>query len=239
MHHMLPSNKNIPYNPWFIRYKKALFISAATIIFFSAAASYFVQPKKTPDLASAEKVSDRLALRAEDHVAGNREAPITIIEYSSVECDSCKKLHTVFKEILRAYPAEIAWVFRHSPQTTHPKSFREAEALECAWEQGGDDTFFRYLNQLFQTTRSDNSIDLALLPHIAGDIGLNTELFATCLEDRRFIKRVNQDLYTGEALGVTVKPHLFILTPRDTISLSGYQSYAAIEALITGLSQKP
>ncbi len=205
-------------------------------LLFLVASYYFEQTKKDPSSTNTEETSNRLALRENDHIAGNREASITIIEYSSVECDSCKKLHTVFKKILQEYPAEISWVFRHSPQTIYPKSFREAEALECASQQGGDDAFFRYLDQLFQATHSDNSIDLTILPDIAGSVGLNTEHFAACLQDRRFIQRVNQDLYTGETLGVEIKPHLFILTSRGTLSLSGYQSYAAIEALITNIS---
>ena len=227
------------YNRWVIKYKKIFFMSVI-IVFFSLIVSYYysVRSQKTPGLAGDKKVSDQLTLKMDDHTAGNTEAPVTIIEYSSVECDSCKKLHTVFKEILRIHPTEISWVFRHSPQTTYPKSFKEAEALECASEQGGNDAFFRYLDQLFQVTRSDNSIDLALLPDIADSINLDVEHFTVCLEDRRFIERVNRDLYTGETLGITIKPHLFILTSHDIISLSGYQSYAAIETIIIDLLSK-
>lgn len=221
---------------------KILIFSIVTLILLSAALYHFwpsTDPNATKDSNKNQQLA-YLSIQEDDHVYGDMQAPITLVEYSSVECISCKKLHTVFKKIAKSYPTDIAWVFRHAPQTIYPKSFVEAEALECASEQGGSHAFFNYLDSLFEATNSDNSLELSVLPEIANTVGLDVSRFDTCLKERRFTKRVNRDLYMSSKLDVTTRPHIFIITPdKNIISLVGYQSYTSMETLITHmLSQK-
>lgn len=116
-----------------------------------------------------------LSLRSDDHVLGNPNADVLIIEYSDTECPFCKQFHETMHQVMDQYgkDGKVAWVYRHSPiDQLHPKARKEAEALECANEQGGNDAFWKYADKLFEITPSNNGLDAAQLPVIAAMIGL-------------------------------------------------------------------
>ena len=75
-------------------------------------------------------------LNDEDWVKGDRNASISIIEFSDTECPFCKRFHSTMDQVIDNYPGEVNWVYRHFPLTAlHSKAVREAEATECAGEQ--------------------------------------------------------------------------------------------------------
>ena len=102
-------------------------------------------------------------LSGSDHIWGNPNAKIIIVEYSDLECPFCKVFHQTLHQVVEKN-AEVAWVYRHYPILgLHPKAFREAEATECAFEQGGNDMFWKYTDKLFEVTPSNNGLDESLL----------------------------------------------------------------------------
>ena len=67
-------------------------------------------------------------------------------------------------QVIREKGDQVAWVYRHYPiPELHPKAFHEAEATECAWEQGGNSTFWKYIDKIFEITPSNNGLDEAKL----------------------------------------------------------------------------
>jgi len=93
-----------------------------------------------------------------DHMIGSPDAKIIIVEYSDLDCPFCKSFHSTMHEIINGLensdvPIEIAWVYRHYPiPQLHPGAFKKAEETECAWEQGGNDSFWKYTDRLFGIT---------------------------------------------------------------------------------------
>jgi len=99
-----------------------------------------------------------------DHILGNIAAKIIIVEYSDLECPFCKVFHNTMHQVVKEYAGEVAWVYRHFPiASLHPKAFHEAEATECAWEQGGNEVFWKYMDKLFEVTPSNNGLEESLL----------------------------------------------------------------------------
>ena len=87
-----------------------------------------------------------------DHILGNVNAPIKIVEFSDLECPFCKSFHQTMKKIMEEYgkSGKVAWVYRHFPiDQLHSKARKEAEATECAAEQGGEIKFWGYIDRLF------------------------------------------------------------------------------------------
>src|SRR3990167_3200829 len=167
-----------------------------------------------PGIAKESKY-DIAPVTEKDHITGDINAPVKIVEYSDTECPFCKRFHYTMKSIMEAYggnprtdgaeqssydgnprterakqsrrtqwhdeashDGKAAWVYRHFPiEQLHPvKARAEAEALECANELGGNKAFWAYLDKLFEVTPSNNQLDLALLPEIAGYVGLEKEI---------------------------------------------------------------
>ena len=162
-----------------------------------------------PQLGSAGDVDK---LKEEDHVRGERNARILLIEYSDLECPFCKRFHPTAQQVVDTYDGQVAWVYRHFPLVQlHSKAPKEAEATECANELGGNEAFWKYTDKLFEVTPANNGLDPAELPKIAALVGLNESKFKTCLDSGKYAQRVQDDLASGTKAGVTGTPGNIIL----------------------------
>lgn len=179
-----------------------------------------------------------------DHILGNPNAPVKVIEYYDLECPHCKTFHTTMHRIMDYYnqnnPGQVAWVQRHFPLASiHPKAPEEAEASECAAEQGGDAAYWRYVDRIFEITPGSNGLDLAQLPIVAGEIGLDVNAFNECLSSNRYAEKVSDSYREAIALGAQGTPFTLIMVGDEAVTLPGGQPYdsmrAAIDAVLSGL----
>ncbi len=188
------------------------------------------EPTKVAEIALAPITED-------DHLLGNPNASIIIVEYSDTECPYCKTFHPTMERIIDEYgkDGQVAWVYRHFPlDSIHPKADKEAEATECAAELGGNSAFWAYLSKIFEITPSNNNLDLALLPDIATEIGLDKAKFEECLASGRWAQKVEDQYQSGVAAGVRGTPHSIIVTTKDGAKypLSGAQPYQTVKQII-------
>jgi protein-disulfide isomerase len=147
-----------------------------------------------------------------DHILGNIDAPIKIVEFSDLECPFCKRFHLTMKQALKFYGDKVAWVYRHFPlDDLHSKARKEAEAAECAAELGDNSAFWAYINRVFEITPSNNGLDPNLLPQIAADIGLNRKSFEDCLLSGRHAERVEADVKDALNSGARGTPYSIIV----------------------------
>lgn len=177
------------------------------------------------------------AVTAEDHILGNPDADIIIVEYSDFECPFCKQFHTTLGQIIDEYGVDgrVAWVYRHFPLAQlHSKAATEAEASECAWEQGGNDAFWAFANRFFELTPSNDQTDIGrILPQIAGEIGLDVDAFNSCLSSGTYRGKVERQFNDAIASGGQGTPHnILILKNGNPIELPGAQPYATVKNVI-------
>lgn len=89
-------------------------------------------------------------ITAQDHVRGNRNAQIFLIEYSDFECPYCKSFHPTAMQALEEYGDKIGWAYRHYPlDMIHPNARPAAIASECVAELGGDEAFWKFADEIF------------------------------------------------------------------------------------------
>ena len=169
-------------------------------------------------------------ISSDDHILGNINAKIAIVAYSDFECPYCKVFHNTMHKVINDSNGRVAWVFRHYPiPQLHPRAFREAEATECAWEQGGNDAFWKYADRIFEITPSNNGLDESELPKIAEYIGLNVTSFNDCLINGKFKDKVQADIDDGGKIGVKGTPASFILQKNKVLeTIPGAQPYEII-----------
>lgn len=205
-----------------------------------AGAIYFSNNKNSaspaiaaPDTSAVEPIT------AEDHILGNPNAKIIIVEYSDPECPYCKFFNPTMHRIMNEYgeSGDVAWVYRHMvvvPQ--HTKAGKEIEATECAAKVGGNVKFWEYTNKLFETTTGNNQLDLAELPKIAQAVNLDTVAFNKCLDGGEMKDLVDRKLNKNSVFAQNGTPFSIILVnkkPADTIQ--GAQSYETVKAQIDRL----
>ena len=127
----------------------AVYLSAGKSV-PEGATNQAIQPTQG-DTTSLDKMR---AITKDDHVRGNPNAPVKIVEYSDTECPFCKRFHPTMNQIMGEYGknGKVAWVYRHFPiDSLHPiKARKEAEATECANELGGNDKFWAYLDRIYE-----------------------------------------------------------------------------------------
>lgn len=206
---------------------------------------YSNQNQETKDLPAAvlyDKAEEEKILRPvtdSDHILGNPDAEITIIEFSDTECPFCKKFHESMNQLMEEYgkTGKVRWVYRHFPFVMlHSQSQKEAEATECAAELGGNAKFWEYINRLYEITPSNNGLDLNELPKIAEYVGISKDAFEECLKNGRHAQDVESDLKDAVNLGVQGTPYSIIIAKDGKqFPISGYVSFQQLKTAIDQL----
>lgn len=205
-----------------------------------AGALYFSGGKSdapTAQLPGAVSAEGMRTVDTNDHILGNPKAELVIVEYSDTECPFCKQFHNTMKRIMDTYgkDGKVAWVYRHFPiDQLHPKARKQAEATECAAEQGGNEAFWAYTNMLYDITPSNNGLQDSQLPVIAKDVGLDVNAFNTCLSSGRFANKVEADYQDGLKAGARGTPYSLIIATKDgtKIPINGAQPYDSLKETI-------
>ena len=181
---------------------------------------------------------------ASDHITGTLSPKVTIIEYSDLECPFCKNFDSIMQKVMQNYGDSVAWVYRHypldcvdntSPDCTvlHSKARHEAVASECAFAQGGNDAFWKYITNIFAITPSNNGLDPTQLTSVAQSMGLDMTAFGTCLSTNKYADVVSTDAKEGLKSNVTGTP-TSILVDRlgNTYTISGAYPYEVVSGVI-------
>src|SRR4051812_450043 len=72
-----------------------------------------------------------------DHVLGDPNGPVALVEYGDYECPFCRQAHFVVQSVLRRLDPYVRYVWRHFPLAqTHPHALSAALAAEAAGAQG-------------------------------------------------------------------------------------------------------
>lgn len=172
---------------------------------------------------------------ATDHVRGAVNAKVTIIEYSDLECPFCQRFHPTLQQVLAEYPNDVRWVYRHAPlEQLHSKAPKEAEATECADEQG---KFWELTDKIYKVTPTNNGLDLATLPQLAASVGVkDIPAFESCLASGRYAGVVADDLADAQSAGMRGTPYAIVVNEEgEQLPINGAQPYSAVKAAIDQL----
>lgn len=183
----------------------------------------------------------------DDPVLGDKNAPVTLIEFSDYECPFCKRHFTqTHPEIVKNYidSGKVKLVFRDLPLSFHdPMATTEAIAANCAREQGGDAAYYVMHDMIFEkTTSNGNGLTKDNLYQFAADQGLNAGNFKTCLDSEKYKDEIAKDLTDAQAANANATPSFIIgkSDPSGTFQgslLVGAQPYSAFQTIIDQMLQ--
>lgn len=230
--------------------KQAMSIPAAIVIAGAliAGAVYFSKVGPAPVAPSSQvaeqptpgPLPDHFDIRAisdADHIIGDKNAPVTLVEYSDLECPYCKVAHPTIAKLLQDYSGKVRVVYRHA--FVHNQGPAEASAAECANAQG---KFNEFVDTIFANTPSNDGLNLADLPKYAQDAGVpDIPAFEACLKadpykaitdaDNAEFGALNE---TMNAIGRPIGTPFFILIGKDGTQtpIIGAQPYTAFQQAI-------
>lgn len=153
---------------------------------------------------------------------GPEDAPVVVVEFSDFECPYCRQTYPVLGQIEAAYTGKIRFVYRQFPLTDiHPRAQKAAEASLCADEQG---QFWEMHDLLFA---DPIELEIASLKVKAESLGLDRQVFDSCLDSGKYADRIAAEIREGFRLGVNGTPTV-IINGRPLTGAQPYEAYAAV-----------
>ena len=168
---------------------------------------------------------------------GDPNAKVNVIEFADFRCPFCEQVFTTVEPSIKKDfidTGKIKFYFRQYA-FLGPASTVAANAAECAQEQNAFWAFhdYMYQNQPPETDTSMYTTDN--LTTVAGNLGMNTTQFNSCLSANKYQSKIAKDMSDGTAAGVTGTPATFV----DGELISGACPLATFEGAINAaLSSK-
>ena len=143
---------------------------------------------------------------------GPANAPVTLVEYSDLECPVCAHMHEELEtDIIPKYGDKLRVVFKEFPLVAiHDWALPAAIAAQCTY-QIDPDRYVDFRSAVYKNQASvngDHARDLLL--HFAAEAGVDSIKLAACLDAKDSLPRVEANIQEADALGVAQTPTLFI-----------------------------
>ena len=140
-----------------------------------------------------------------DHVQGEANALITLVEYGDYQCPYCAMAQPVVKQIHARLGPRLRLVFRHFPLTeVHPLAAPAAETAEFA---GSHQRFWPMHDAIYA---NQHRLSIPTLSALATSLGLSAMEFRDALASSRYAKKIRSDFIGGIRSGVNGTPAFFI-----------------------------
>lgn len=166
-----------------------------------------------------------------DHIRGNPEAAITLVEFSDFQCPYCNMIHATLDRIIKESNGGVRWVYRHFPLTEiHSEAFASAVASECVGELGGNEAFWQFAEMVFndQQGMGNAQYEKFVTAH-----KIDLTAFRTCKERKETADRVARDLTDVLNIGGTGTPYVVVMNnDGEYFSFNGALPYEQIKAVI-------
>lgn len=170
-------------------------------------------------------------------ILGNPSAPITIVEFGDYQCHQCYNwFHNTKPAIFENYVdtgkanfvfVDLAFLGKDSPKA--------AQASYCAEDQG---KYWQYHDILYNSQESEIDNGWAgpeRLKAFAFSLGLDMELFQSCLDTGKYSKRVQYNIDEAKKHGVKGTPGFFIVGPNDQQQIGGAQPYSVFKQVMDSM----
>lgn len=171
--------------------------------------------------ASTATGSNAEYLVPNDHVTGNADAAVTLVEYASVACAACAGWHQqVYPEFKKKYvdTGKVRYVFRE--YVTGVPEYADAGfmiALCAAEENYFKNISFQFerFNQIMKMGQQGKARDAYI--GIAKSAGLSEDEFVTCMQNTELRDQYKAKMQTGIDMGVAATPAFIINGKKEKV----------------------
>ncbi|MFP6687535.1 MAG: thioredoxin domain-containing protein [Polyangiaceae bacterium] len=164
-----------------------------------------------------------IPITAQDPSWGDDAAPVTIVEFTDLQCPFCGRGHETIKKLEKHYgPQQLRVVVKHYPLPFHDKARPAAVIAAAIFHSHGRDVFWRFVDLCFEELEDES------LTEILSDLNLEPTSLQKEVNDGHAMNKVIADLALGDKLGVNGTPHFFV----NGLPLSGAQPFEAFEDII-------
>jgi len=174
----------------------------------------------------------------DDPILGDKNAPITIVEFGDYQCPFCKRFHQETLPELKSNHIDkgiVNLVWMDFPlESIHQNAVATSIAGECAEEQG---YFWELHDRMFVEQENwqglPTSIAVNDFKRYASEIGMNENEFSSCLDSEKYKQKVSDDFSYGSRIGISGTPAFFVGNQQvGFVQITGAQPYSVFENVI-------
>jgi len=154
---------------------------------------------------------------------GNKDAKVTLVEFSDFQCPYCSKAAVVVKKLKDKYKKKLKIVFKQFPLSFHNHAKSAAMASLCANEQGVQ--YFWKMHDAFFIDKKELGHEKII--ELAPKLGLKADQFNKCFNDKKYLAQVEKDIKQGKEVGVKGTPSVYIngMLFVDTLNFDKYVEF--------------
>lgn len=168
-----------------------------------------------------------ISARANGPSRGPAHAPVTVVEFSDLECPACKAAQPTVDRLIADEP-DVKFIFQNYPlEKLHPWAFLAATYADCVARQNND-AFWQFVGSVYQNqeavtallpsnaTSGEDAMKQASpaiakkLKELVAATPANSDKVAACAVEPATVERVRKSLALGSDVGVTGTPAIFI-----------------------------
>jgi protein-disulfide isomerase len=196
------------------------------------------EEKMKGDAVKAKETAPEMAKSIEGlPFRGKANAPVTIVEFSDFQCPYCSRGFKTMEEVMKKYPNDVKFAFKHYPLPMHPWAKPAAIAAYCASQQNGD-AFWMLHDGYFNHQGEVNAENLmAKSKEFLAGSKLDMKKWSACAETKESPeykaaeKAVDDSVAFGTKHGVSGTPGFFV----NGMFINGAQPVETFDAAIAAV----
>jgi len=167
----------------------------------------------------------KVPVASDDPIRGNKDALVTIIEYSDFQCPFCKRVEDTLKQVMTTYGNDVRIVWKDNPLPFHPRAKPAATLARYAYKTKGEKTFWDVHDALYESQPKLEDDDLK---GIAEKFGVSWDGAKKAIDNNTFGDRIDASVDQASDFQARGTPHFFI----NGVRLSGAQPFEKFKATI-------
>jgi protein-disulfide isomerase len=185
--------------------KKFLLVAIVVVIAGFIALTFFNQEPPTPEI---KRISVDTLIKFHSPTKGAKDAPIAIVEFLDPECEACRAMHPILKQLLQEYEGKVRLVIRYMP--LHTNSVYAAAVLEEARELGKYEEALDILFQKQPEWGNHHNPMPELIPGFLEGIGIPKERLERETVIAKHGAKIEIDRLDGVSVGANRTPTFFV-----------------------------
>lgn len=226
--------------PWYRKAWGIILILLAIIFIISLSLAVFYTVAQVKAIRNGQgleqqaeeikKITAAIDGRGENYSLGPIDAPVKVVIFSDYACPYCEQAAPVVKSLAQKYGDQVRITFRDYP--LHENSVDLALAANCVGVQNKfwDMNDLLFDNQENLTPLQGDKLN-ARLKSLVKTLNIDNDKFASCLDDKTYLYRLNDDFADAELLGLSGTPTWFI----NRYKITGFYPEENFIGLIDGL----
>ena len=137
---------------------------------------------------SGKLTQDQLAkIKKDAYVKGDKDAQVTIVEYSDPECPFCIRHHNdkTIDTVMNAFPDKVNHIMKVVQGVNHPGTHYKSLAILCAGNMDGVDGYYGMFDQILGNSTPQAPTATGDIAAYAKTLGLNATKLATCIDTKK------------------------------------------------------